>query len=44
LEYSARIQGGPEAIFAKNGAWCGSDKKTGKTIQSVSVVLKKRSV
>jgi subtilisin family serine protease len=44
LEYAARIQGASETISAKNGAWCGTDKKTGKTIHSVSVVLKKRSV
>ncbi len=44
LEYSARIQGAAEAVSAKNGAWCGTDKKSGKTIQAVSVVLKKKGV
>lgn len=42
LEYSARLQGAPNLASGKNGAWCGTDKKTGKTIQAVSVRLRKK--
>lgn len=42
LEYSARLKGVNGLASAKNGDWCGSAKKTGKTIEAISVVLKKK--
>ncbi|HRI59922.1 MAG TPA: S8 family serine peptidase, partial [Saprospiraceae bacterium] len=42
VEYSARLQGVATLASAKNGAWVGTDKKTGKTIQALSVRLKKK--
>lgn len=44
VEYSALLQGAASLASAKNGAWCGSAKKTGKTIQGISVRLKKKQV
>jgi len=37
IRYSARLTGRKTLVAAKNGAWCGTDKKTGKTIEAVSV-------
>jgi subtilisin family serine protease len=42
VEYSARLQGVSAPVSAKNGAWLGTDKKTGKTFQAVAVRLKKK--
>ena len=42
LEYNARLAGVNGLASAKNGDWCGSAQKTGKTIQAVSVVLRKK--
>jgi subtilisin family serine protease len=42
LEYTAQLQGQTEPVRAKNGAFCGTDEKTGKTIQAISVVLRER--
>ncbi|MBK6931933.1 MAG: S8 family serine peptidase [Saprospirales bacterium] len=42
LAYSARLKGRKTLATAKNGAWCGTDKKTGKTVEAVSVTLKNR--
>jgi subtilisin family serine protease len=42
LEYSARLQGVTTLASAKNGDWIGTVKKTGKTIQAVSVQVKKK--
>ncbi len=43
VEYAARLQGTTETIVAKNGSWCGSDKKTGKTIEAIAVVIKPKA-
>jgi subtilisin family serine protease len=42
VEYSAKLQGVSKLASAKNGAWCGSDKKTGKTVTAVAVRVKKK--
>lgn len=42
LEYTARLQGTKTLASAKNGGWCGSEKKTGKTVQAVSVRLREK--
>lgn len=42
LEYSARLAGVKDLASAKNGDWCGSGKKSGKTIGAVSIVLRKK--
>jgi subtilisin family serine protease len=42
VEYAARIEGQAALATAKNGAFCGSEKKTGKALQAVSISLKKR--
>jgi subtilisin family serine protease len=42
-EYSAQLQGTTSLASAKNGAWCGTEKKTGKTIQAISIIVKKKS-
>lgn len=42
LEYAARLQGTAALASAQNGGWCGSDKKTGKTVQAVSVRLREK--
>jgi subtilisin family serine protease len=43
IEYSAQLQGVAKVAAGSNGGWCGSDKKTGKTIQAVSVLLRKKT-
>lgn len=42
VHYSARLQGVAGLASAKNGDWCGTDKKSGKTIQAVSVQIRKK--
>lgn len=42
IEYNARLQGLSSPASAKNGAWVGTDKKIGKTIQALSVRIKKK--
>ena len=42
VEYSARLQGVSALASAKNGVWVGSGKKSGKTVQALSVQLKKK--
>ena len=42
LEYSAQIKGRKTLAKAKNGAWCGTAKKTGKTVEALSVSLRKK--
>lgn len=41
--YAARQKGAATRITAENGLFCGTDKKTGKTIEAISVHLKKRT-
>jgi len=43
IEYSAQLQGVTNITAGRNGTWCGTDKKTGKTIQAVSVLLRKKT-
>lgn len=40
--YAARLKGAAKEAVAENGAFCGTDKKTGKTIEAISIQLKKR--
>lgn len=40
IHYSARLLGRKTLAKAKNGAWCGTDKKTGKAVEAVSVEIK----
>jgi len=42
LEYAARLKGRKTLAKAKNGAWCGTAKKTGKTVEALSVILRKK--
>lgn len=42
VEYSARLQGVATAVSAKNGAWCGTGKKTGKTVEAIAIVIKSK--
>lgn len=42
LEYSARLKGRVSPASAKNGAFAGTDKKTGKTIEAISITLRKK--
>lgn len=42
VEYSAKLKGVAKVASAKNGAWCGTDKKTGKTVEAVAVVIKSK--
>jgi subtilisin family serine protease len=39
IEYSAQIQGSTGLQSARDGLFCGSDKKTGKTVQAIAVRL-----
>jgi len=40
--YSARLKGAATHATARNGQFCGTDKNSGKTIEAISVQLKKR--
>ncbi len=42
LEYAARLKGRKTLAKAKNGSWCGTAKKTGRTVEAVLVTLKKK--
>lgn len=42
LEYSVKQQGVSKLRSAKDGAWCGTDKKTGKTILAITIQIKKK--
>ena len=42
VEYKARLKGVAAVVTAQNGDWCGTDKKTGKTIEAIAIRLKKR--
>ncbi|MEZ4967601.1 MAG: S8 family serine peptidase [Saprospiraceae bacterium] len=42
LEYSARLKGLVEPVKARNGAWCGSEKKSGKTIVALAMTLREK--
>lgn len=42
VEYSAQLAGVAKLASAKNGAFCGTDKKTGKAIEAISVRLVKK--
>ena len=42
VEYSAKLAGSAQAAMAKNGAFIGTDKKTGKAIEAISVKLVKK--
>ncbi len=40
LEYAAQLKGSTTMATAKDGGWCGTDKKTGKTIEAIAVALR----
>jgi len=40
MHYAARLLGRKTLAKAKNGGWCGTDKKTGKTIEAILVELR----
>ncbi len=42
IEYSVRLKGLATPASAKNGAICGTEKKTGKTIEAISIMLRKK--
>jgi subtilisin family serine protease len=42
VEYSARVQKTAELLKAKNGSFCGTDKKSGKTIEAIQVNIRSR--
>jgi subtilisin family serine protease len=42
VAYTARLKGVAQAVAGRNGAWCGTDKKTGKTVEEISVLLLKK--
>ena len=42
LEYAVRVKGLSKPLTAKNGAICGTDQKTGKTIEAISITLRKK--
>lgn len=42
VEYVARLKGLQTPVMAKDGGWCGSDQKTGKTIEAIAVLLKSK--
>ncbi|MCC6459612.1 MAG: S8 family serine peptidase [Saprospiraceae bacterium] len=42
LEYAARLKGRKTLDKAKNGAWCGTTKTTGRTVEAISILLKKK--
>jgi hypothetical protein len=44
IEYRVRLKGLSEPISAKNGVFCGSDTKTGKTIEALSIRIRKKSI
>ncbi|HND89799.1 MAG TPA: hypothetical protein PK971_15810, partial [Saprospiraceae bacterium] len=42
LEYTARLQGVGTPAVGKNGTWCGTEKKSGKTVQALSIRLREK--
>lgn len=42
LEYAVRLKGQSKPVVGKNGALCGTDQKTGKTIEAISITLRKK--
>ncbi len=43
LEYGIKAKGADDWIMAKNGAWCGSDKKSkGQTVEGIKVEIKQK--
>ena len=42
VQYAARLKGVAEKVVAENGQFCGTDKKSGKTIEAILIRLKKR--
>ncbi len=42
VEYSARLKDVPAIAKASDGVFCGSEKKSGKTIEAISVQLRKK--
>lgn len=43
IEYSAQLEKEPALASGKNGSFCGSNKPTGATVESVLIDLKKKS-
>ncbi|MBK8429240.1 MAG: S8 family serine peptidase [Lewinellaceae bacterium] len=41
--YAARLKGVATRAVASNGQYCGTDKKTGKTVEAIAVQIKKRT-
>jgi len=41
--YAARLKGVAARAVASNGQYCGTDKKTGKTVEAIAVQIKKRA-
>ncbi len=42
LKYSARLRDLPSVVSAKNGAFCGTDKKSGAAIEGIAISLEKK--
>jgi subtilisin family serine protease len=42
VEYSARFQKSNDLLKAKNGVFCGTDKKTGNTLEAIEVNIRSR--
>ncbi len=42
IEYAALLKGRKMPAQAKNGAWCGSAKNSGRTVEAIFVTLKKK--
>ncbi len=40
LAYATRLQGTSAMAHAKDGGWCGTDKKTGKTIEAIAIEIR----
>lgn len=41
VEYAAQLKGVYETAKGKNGEWCGTSKKSGKTVEAISVSLRR---
>ncbi len=41
VEYSARLKGVFETARGRDGAWCGTEKKSGKTIEALEIRVRK---
>ena len=42
IEYCVQLQDTAEPVCAAQGAWAGSSKKTGKTVEGVAVTVRKK--